>query len=415
MLRQIVAYLFIGIAFAQDCSSLTSLGHYTGDCPFNLGMPSCSYIQQNMNQICTNVISDGITVNGPACNLNGEGCIYSPNMAEISEYFCCTLVSPSATPTPSVTPPPTPTPSITPPPTPTPSITPTISKTPSLTRTPMYVYDSQTDFNGFQGNKGWTYNYYKESNYGPLPVLGNAEGSTAWMYSQSCAGFITATTMMPNDGINCNTPSCGTVRPAIKWSNPFPPSDTSYFLVTLSLRHYENGGQGEQIWVNINGGSAVYSPVITYASGTLTWSSYANINTFELIVQPLNGCDYAKVNYRITIMSVPITPSPTSTASRTSSASASRSASPSSSSSASASSSASSIPDSSSSTGSSTICTSLTETITCSGSSLSLILLSISRSLTIIESPNVIFETSTAIFEIPYPGKNSASISLSSS
>ena len=318
MLRQIVAYLFIGLAFAQDCSSISSLGHYTGDCPFNLGMPSCSYIQQNKNQICTNIISDGITVNGPACNLNGNECLFSPNLAEITEYFCCTLVSLSATPTPSVTPPPTPTP----------SITPTISKTPSLTKTPVYVYDSQNDFNGVQGNKGWTYNYYKDQGYGQLGFYTNSEAGMSWMYSPSCAGWISATTMMPNDAVTCNTPSCGTVRPAIKWFNPFPIYDTSYYLVTLTLRHYENGGNGEQIWVNINDGSAVYSPLITYSSGTLTWSTYANINTFELIVQPWNGCDYAKVNYRITIMSVPITPSPTSTASRTSSASASMSAYP---------------------------------------------------------------------------------------
>ena len=320
MLRQIVCFLFVALATTQDCSSITSLGHYTGDCPTSLGMPSCSYIQQNKNQICTNLIAaTGISVNGPACNLNGAGCIYNPTMADITEYFCCTLVSPSATPSPSITPPPSPTP----------SVTPTVSITPSPSSTPIDIYDSQNDFNGIQGNNGWNYNYYQDPNTGQLEFYSSTERGFAWMYSQNCAGWISATTIMPNDAVSCSTTFCGTIKPAIKWTNPLPTTASSYYLVTLSLTHYENGGQGDQIWVNINGGSSVYSPLITYSSGTLTWSYYGNINIFELIVQPWQGCDYAHIDYRITIMSVPVTPSPTSTASRTSSASASRSAYPS--------------------------------------------------------------------------------------
>jgi len=94
--------------------------------------------------------------------------------------------------------------------------------------------------------------------------------------------------------------------------------------ITMTLFHYENGGQGDWVYLIINN-QTVYSQIITYDSGTVTMTYLSYVNTVELKVQPWQGCDFSHVNYRLTIVPIPSTPSVTSTAAPSVSASSSAS------------------------------------------------------------------------------------------
>jgi hypothetical protein len=113
--------------------------------------------------------------------------------------------------------------------------------------------------------------------------------------------------------------------PAVKWTNPNV-NYSMYMRIIVTLHHWEEGGEGDFIHMLLNNQS-VYDEVVTYSTGTVTWETYGYINTFELQVQPWQGCDYSNMNYNIVIFPVPLSPSLTSTASLTSSASLSASAS----------------------------------------------------------------------------------------
>ena len=374
MLRLAALLLTASFTAGQWCTNISSLS-YSDTCPPQQGVPGCDYIQQNMGYICETVATGYVAVNGPSCGFlgSGYGCsLYMNTNFDTPNKFCCDLavpytmtipstsatrtpsqtpsasatptISESSTPSPTPSPSPTPTPSPTPSPTPTPTPTPTKTPTPTSSITPMpspirnpYLYDSAYDFKGVQGNRGWNYYYYTGSNLGYVtPNLYDSLTNNRWMYSTSCAGWISATQMMPNDALSCNSPNCGPIQPAIKWTNPNP---NMYMLLTVTVQHWEQGGQGDFIHMLLNG-QLVYDAIVTYAMGTVTWQTYGYINTFELQVQPWQGCDYSNMNYNIVIFPVPLSPSLTSTASLTSSATYSATPSLSSSSSASASKSA---------------------------------------------------------------------------
>ena len=345
----------------QSCTNISSLGYAT-TCPPQQGVPGCDYIWQNVQYICENVAIGYVTVNGPSCSVlgSGYGCaFYQDTNFDTPDKFCCDLSQPtlmpipsrSSTPTPSVTPSPsqtpsvsdTPTPSETPSqtPTPTPSETPSQTPTPTQTQTPMpsimrnpHLYDSAYDFSGVQGVRGWNYLYYTGAEVGFAgPNVYDLYNENRWMFSTTCAGWISGTQVMPNDATSCNSATCGVVMPAIKWTNPIP---AQYMLLTVTLEHWEEGGQGDFIHMLLNG-QVVYDMIVTYAMGTVTYQTYGYITTFELQVQPWQGCDYSNMNYNIVVFPVPLSPSLTSTASLTRTATASASASYSSSASASAS------------------------------------------------------------------------------
>ena len=348
----------------QSCTNISSLGYAT-TCPPQQGVPGCDYIWQNIPYICENVAIGYVTINGPSCSFlgSGYGCaFYQDTNFDTPDKFCCDLSQPtlmpipsrSSTPTPSVTPSAsitpsvsdTPTPSETPSPTPTPTPTPTPSgtPTPTQTQTPMpsimrnpHLYDSAYDFSGVQGVRGWNYLYYTGAEVGFAgPNVYDLYNENRWMFSTTCAGWISGTQVMPNDATSCNSATCGVIMPAIKWTNPIP---TQYMLLTVSLQHWEEGGQGDFIHMLLNG-QIVYDMIVTYAMGTVTYQTYGYITTFELQVQPWQGCDYSNMNYNIVVFPVPLSPSLTSTASLTSSATYSAMASYSASASASASNSA---------------------------------------------------------------------------
>ena len=207
---------------------------------------------------------------------------------------------------------------------------------PSPIRNP-HLYDSAYDFSGVQGVRGWNYLYYTGAEVGFAgPNVYDLYNENRWMYSSTCAGWVSGTQVMPNDATSCNSVTCGVIMPAIKWTNPIP---TQYMLITVTLQHWEEGGQGDFIHMLLNG-QMVYNEVVTYAMGTVTYQTYGYITTFELQVQPWQGCDYSNMNYNIVVFPVPLSPSLTSTASLTSSATYSAMASYSASASASASNSA---------------------------------------------------------------------------
>ena len=326
---------------AQSCTNISSLSYAT-TCPPQQGVPGCDYIQQNIPYICESVATGYVAVNGPSCGFlgSGYGCaFYQETNFDTSNKFCCELSQPyvipipstSPTPTPSVTPSASPTPSIseTPTPTPTPSGTPT--PTPTQTQTPMpsimrnpHLYDSAYDFSGVQGVRGWNYLYYTGAEIGFAgPNFYDLLNENRWMFSTTCAGWLSATQIMPNDATSCNSATCGVIMPAIKWTNPIP---TQYMLLTVTLEHWEQGGQGDYIHMLLNG-QMVYDMIVTYAMGIVTYQTYGYITTFELQVQPWQGCDYSNMNYNIVIFPVPLSPSLTSTASLTRTSTASPSAS----------------------------------------------------------------------------------------
>ena len=336
---------------AQSCTNISSLGYAT-TCPPQQGVPGCDYIWQNIPYICENVAIGYVTVNGPSCSVlgSGYGCaFYQDTNFDTPDKFCCDLSQPtlmpipsrSSTPTPSVTPSPSQTPSVsdTPTPTPTPSGTPTPTPTstpsgtptPTQTQTPMpsimrnpHLYDSAYDFSGVQGVRGWNYLYYTGAEVGFAgPNVYDLYNENRWMFSTTCAGWVSGTQVMPNDATSCNSVTCGVIMPAIKWTNPIP---AQYMLLTVTLEHWEQGGQGDFIHMLLNG-QMVYNEVVTYAMGVVTYQTYGYITTFELQVQPWQGCDYSNMNYNIVIFPVPLSPSLTSTASLTRTATSSPSAS----------------------------------------------------------------------------------------
>ena len=370
-LASLLAIASLTAVEAQWCTNISSLGYAT-TCPPQQGVPGCDYIWQNIPYICENVATGYVVVNGPSCSFlgSGYGCaFYQDTNFDTPNKFCCDLSQPtlmpipsvSSTPTPSVTPSisitsspsqtptisetpstsitrtpsqtpsvsitGTPSPSQTPSQTPSPTPTPTPTQTPTPTTSPMrnpYLYDSAYDFKGVQGYHGWNYYYYPGTEVGYVtPNLYDSYTNNKWMYSTSCAGWISATQMMPNDALSCNSPNCGPIQPAIKWTNPNP---AIYMLLTVTFQHWEEGGQGDFIHMYLNG-QMVYNEVVTYAMGVVTWQTYGYITTFELQAQPWNGCDYSNMNYNIVVFPVPLSPSWTSTASLTSTASATSSAS----------------------------------------------------------------------------------------
>jgi hypothetical protein len=78
---------------------------------------------------------------------------------------------------------------------------------PSPMRNP-YLYDSAYDFSGVQGVRGWNYNYYTgtsgSNSYGSPNPYDLYTEQNKWMYSTTCAGWISATQMMPNDAVSCS-------------------------------------------------------------------------------------------------------------------------------------------------------------------------------------------------------------------
>ena len=158
---------------------------------------------------------------------------------------------------------------------------------PSYIRNP-FLYDSAYDFSGVQGVRGWNYNYYTgtsgSNTYGPANAYDLYTEQNRWMYSPTCAGWISATQIMPNDAVSCGSPSCGPIMPAVKWTNPNV-NYSMYMHIIVTLQHWEEGGEGDFIHMYLNNQS-VYDTVVTYAMGIITWQTYGYINTFELQVQP---------------------------------------------------------------------------------------------------------------------------------
>ena len=314
---------FLALAAAEyGCSSFAQLTHTSSGCPANQGNPDCSFIQANAAQFCSTTATSWEIINGPNCNLRGAsyGCIYAAGLYSTTDQFCCPLIVTGGAPAPTVTA----TASSSTTATPTASATNTPSNSPTPTNIPAYYFNSLNDFNGVQGNNGWTYGFYTGNgypNYNLATNYGYPNDGTiqeAWLYNPSCSGWVSNYEIMPNDGMNCNTPSCGSVKPRILWTNPY--SVAFYMKIVVTLKALENCGNGVQMNVAVNGGT-IWNNIVNYGMGTQRINYIGTyVNSVELTAQPNFGCSCAHMSYNIALIPVPATPSTTSTSSLTSSA-----------------------------------------------------------------------------------------------
>ena len=336
--------LFTG-ASGLACSGALTYSE-SGVCPAGQGIPDCSYIQGRVWSICDVILKGNEVVRADTCSLTGygSGCSLSYPAQDVESVFCCVLAPPpptytammtavatsstsasasvsasaSASATPSVA---------------TMSASASQSALPTLTATrapvyvPAFMYNSQTDFSGVQGNKGWSYGYVTESGTSDATIYNDV--NMKWVYSESCVAYISAFELMPNDMVSCSSLDCGYIAPVVTWVNPLGPT-APYMHVSLMTHHYAEGGEGNYVHFLVNG-VEVFTQLITFASGPHVFEYYGFFENVTLILQPWQGCNYGQTLYNIIIMPIPSSPSVTSTASltRTATGSASASMSPS--------------------------------------------------------------------------------------
>jgi hypothetical protein len=321
MLRCFVwAVLTVQFVGATNCGGTENIAAACAAAEVTL---DCAYLQTNAATLCAGVLSGDVMVNGPNCFLNGGGAgcgfINGSTSEWANGYLCCTdgagagagagslSGSGSVSPSPSDS-------SIFLSPTPAPSY----SKSATASTTCAYrSYDSQNDFSGVQGANGWYYGYYNGAtftqftNYA-VPTIG---GSTtySWNYNVASNGFISSTSIMPNAGANCNTPSYGSVTPVLRWYNPIG-SCYQDITVVLYLYHVRGCGDGVNMQMKING-QTVFTQN-NNAGGTISinnaYNAY-NVSSIELSAGPNSGCDCDGTTYRVSI--APIGPSITALAS----------------------------------------------------------------------------------------------------
>lgn len=327
MVRLVSIFSFVAAAAAQSCTSLSSVVQgNTNSPPAGLGIPGCAYVTANSAAICNTMAAWDIA-NSDTCYLKGPGygCTINSGQFSTTVALYCQLgpAAPVGTATASASGSATNTPSAT--------RTGTPSNSPTPSNVPAYYFDSINDFNGVQGNNGWTYGFYTGNGYPNYNLAGRygmpSDGTIqqAWLYNPSCNGWVSNYEMMPNDAMNCNTPSCSSVKPSIIWTNPYPVA--FYMKIVVTLQALENCGNGVQMNLAVNGGT-IWNNIVNYGMGTQRITYIGTyVNTVELTGQPNFGCNCAHMSYHIALVPVAATPSTTSTASLTGSATRSASAS----------------------------------------------------------------------------------------
>jgi len=291
----------------------------TNSPPSGLGIPDCAYLTANSAAICNTMAAWDIA-NSDTCYLKGPGygCTINSGQFSTTVAIYCKLgpAAPLGTATASASASATDSASST--------QTGTPTNTPTPSNVPAYYFDSINDYNGVQGNNGWTYGFYTGNGYPTYTLAGRygipSDGTIqqAWLYNPSCNGWVSNYEIMPNDGMNCNTPSCGSVKPSVIWTNPYPVA--FYMKIVVTLQALENCGNGVQMNLAVNGGT-IWNNIVNYGMGTQRINYIgAYVNSVELTGQPNFGCNCAHMSYHIALVPVAATPSTTSTASLTGSA-----------------------------------------------------------------------------------------------
>ena len=255
-LTGLLALLAATVSAQNQCTSVTSvIKGNSASPPAGLLIPDCSYVTTNVAAIC-NTLGVWDIVNTNTCYLKGPGygcVIVNGQFSTTDTFYCNVAAAPSTTSTATAT------------------MTPSNSPTP--TNIPAYYFDSITDFNGNQGNNGWTYGFYTGNGYPNYNLAGRygmpSDGTIqqAWLYNPSCNGWVSNYEMMPNDGMNCNTPSCGSVKPSVKWTNPL--SVNFYMKIVVTMQALENCGNGVQMNLAVNGGT-IWNNIVNYGMGLQT-------------------------------------------------------------------------------------------------------------------------------------------------
>ena len=320
MVRLVSIFSLVAAATASSCTSFASVVQgNTNSPPAGLGIPDCAYITANSAAICNTMAAWDIA-NSDTCYLKGPGygCTINAGQFSTTVAIYCQLgpAAPVGTATASASGSATNTPSAT--------RTGTPSNSPTPSNVPAYYFDSITDFNGVQGNNGWTYGFYTGNGYPNYNLAGRyglpSDGTIqqAWLYNPSCNGWVSNYELMPNDGMNCNTPSCSSVKPSILWTNPY--TVAFYMKIIVTLQALENCGNGVQMNLAVNGGT-IWNNIVNYGMGTQRITYIGTyVNSVELTGQPNFGCNCAHMSYHIALIPVAATPSTTSTASLTGSA-----------------------------------------------------------------------------------------------
>ena len=320
MARLVSIFSLVAVATASSCTSLSSVVQgSTNSPPSGLGIPDCAYLTANSAAICNTMAAWDIA-NSDTCYLKGPGygCTINSGQFSTTVAIYCKLgpAAPLGTATASASASATDSASST--------QTGTPTNTPTPSNVPAYYFDSINDYNGVQGNNGWTYGFYTGNGYPTYTLAGRygipSDGTIqqAWLYNPSCNGWVSNYEIMPNDGMNCNTPSCGSVKPSVIWTNPYPVA--FYMKIVVTLQALENCGNGVQMNLAVNGGT-IWNNIVNYGMGTQRINYIgAYVNSVELTGQPNFGCNCAHMSYHIALVPVAATPSTTSTASLTGSA-----------------------------------------------------------------------------------------------
>lgn len=313
-------YFLLGLLLyrvgAIDCESGGTLSFSTNNCLAPNYIPECTWIQNNLDTVCSNVLTNSEIVKvDDSCYADGSTCSFISGNSATPNTFCCSLAAISSTATATAIN------------TPVIQLTSSsrISLSPSASRTCSYrVYNSATDFSSTQGSNGWYYGYYNGANFAQFTNYGiSSTGSVgsvnSWNYNSASNGIISGTMIMQNGDVACNTATYGDIAPVLRWYNP-PGSCYQDITIWLFLSGSSNSA-GSIIQLKVNG-IDIYS-----YSGVPSADKYFNVfgvRSVELSIGPINSnCDYGQTSYTLNI--APIGPTVTALSTRSLSSSSVRS------------------------------------------------------------------------------------------
>ena len=188
--------------------------------------------------------------------------------------------------------------------------------------------DSQTDFRRANPNDGWSYGYYFRTSAVRSLYLNNqwSESIPGYIYASSYAR-ITASTLHPNSGSDCVTPSFGLIKPSIAWQK-LEAEERGYYRVEYNASHSHTCGDGVVLTLLIDGQQVAYD---TNPIGTISRNDIfirEAIQSLELILDPRAGCSCDETSFRIQIYGAQISASPSPSPSESASPSLSPSITP---------------------------------------------------------------------------------------
>ncbi len=180
------------------------------------------------------------------------------------------------------------------------------------------IADSQSDFSGTQGYKGWRYRYDGGDYFAEFPTYSASwvGGTNSWQNVDSWCQ-IGASTMHTTTGggdTMCSSP-VGYCAPILTWGNPNPIENRS---ITLTASHASSISLPTRDGVILN--LKINDDLIDSFTTPFTINkNYGplNISTIELILDPKNTCNNDGTSYRLQIYGPDPTPTPSATVTST--------------------------------------------------------------------------------------------------